>query len=49
MHTKYVHPELGKEVEFGIAGYYTPQKVSRLDYDGRQVLYEVGRVKLESS
>lgn len=49
MNTKYIHPELGKEVVFGIAGHYTPQQEGKLEYKGRQVLYEVGQVVLESA
>jgi len=47
--TKYTHLELGKDVIFGIAGYYTPQQEVRLKYDGREVLYTIGQVVLESS
>ena len=47
--TKYTHQELGKDIIFGIAGYSTPQQEVRLEYNGREVLYEVGRVVLESS
>jgi len=46
---KYVHPELGKEVVFGIAGHYTPQQEAKVAYNGRQVLYEVGEIVMESA
>ena len=45
---KYTHLELGQDVEIGIAGYYTPEKEERLKYDGREVLYVVGRAVVES-
>ena len=45
----YTHLELGKDVETGIAGYYTPQREVRLDLNGREVLYVVGRAVIESS
>jgi hypothetical protein len=47
--TKYTHLELGKEVIFGIAGYYTPQQEVILNYNGREVLYITGQVTMESS
>lgn len=47
--TKYTHLELGKDVIFGIAGYYTPQQELILNYDGREVLYITGQVTMESS
>ena len=46
---KYTHLEPGKDVIFGIAGYYTPQQEVRLKYNGREVLYAIGQVVLESS
>ena len=49
MSTKYTHLELGKDVEIGIAGYYTPQQEVRLKYDGREVLYVIGKAVIESS
>ncbi|MFC1918421.1 hypothetical protein ACFLWW_00395 [Chloroflexota bacterium] len=45
---KYTHLELGKDAEIGIAGYYTPQKEERLEYNGRELLYVIGRVVIES-
>ena len=45
---KYTHLELGQDVEIGIVGYYTPEKEERLQYDGREVLYVVGRAVVES-
>jgi len=47
--TKYSHLELGKDVPTGIAGYYTPLREVRLPYNGREVLYVVGKAVLESS
>jgi hypothetical protein len=46
---RYTHLEPGKNVVFGIAGYYTPQQESRLEYSGREVLYIIGQVVLESA
>jgi len=45
---KYTHLELGKDAS-AIAGYYTPEKEVRLEYDGREVLYVIGKVEIESS
>ena len=45
---KYTHLELGQDVEIGIAGYYTPEKEERLQYNGREVLYVIGRAVVES-
>jgi hypothetical protein len=47
--TKYTHLELGKDVIFGIAGYYTPQEELKLKYKGREVLYAIGQVVIESA
>ena len=47
--TKYTHLELGKDVEIGIAGYYTPEKEVTLKYNGREVLYVTGKAVIESS
>ena len=49
MSTTYTHLELDKDVEIGIGGYYTPQKEVRLKYNGREVLYVVGKAVVESS
>ena len=49
MNTKYTHLELDKDVESGIARYYTPQKEVRLQYNGREVLYVIGQAVVESS
>ncbi len=46
---RYTHLELDKEVETGIAGYYTPQKEIRLKYNGREVLCVIGQAVVESS
>ncbi len=46
--TEYTHQELGKDYG-GIAGYYTPQKEVRLDYQGHEILYIVGQAVIESS
>ncbi len=49
MSINYTHLELGKDVEIGIAGYYTPQQEARLKYNGKEVLYVIGRAVVESS
>jgi len=46
---KYTHLEVGKDVEIGIAGYYTPQQEVRLEYNGKEVLYVIGKAVIESS
>ena len=46
---KYTHLEAGKDVVIGIGGYYTPQQEVRLKYNGREVLYIIGRAVIESS
>ncbi len=48
MSTKYTHLPLSEDVE-AFAGYYTPEKEARLDYDGREVLYVIGRAVVESA
>ena len=47
--TKYAHLELDNDIVAGIAGYYTPQKEVRLQYNGREVLYVIGQAVIESS
>ena len=49
MNIKYTHLELGKDVEAGIAGYYTPEKEVRLAHNGREVLYVIGNAEVEAS
>lgn len=49
MNSKYTHLELGKDVEAGIAGYYTPEKEVRLKHNGREVLCVVGSAVVEAS
>jgi hypothetical protein len=46
---RYKHPEFGKDIPIGIAGFYTPIKEVRLPYLGREVLYLVSKSVLESS
>jgi hypothetical protein len=45
---KYAHLPLGKDVE-AFAGYYTPEKESRLKFEGREVLYVTGHVVVETT
>jgi hypothetical protein len=45
---KYTHLPLQKDVE-ALAGYYTPLKEARLQYQDREVLYIVGQAVIESS
>lgn len=49
MRLQYTHLELDKDYPGGIAGYYVPQKEVRLKYDGREVLYVIGKAVIESS
>ena len=49
MSTKYTHLELDQDVVIGIGGYYTPQQEVRLQHNGKEVLYVVGRAVVESS
>jgi hypothetical protein len=49
MSAKYTHLELGKDVDAGISGYYTPEKEIRLQHNGREVLCVVGNAVVESS
>jgi hypothetical protein len=46
---RYPHLELGKDVDLGIAGYYTPEKEIRLEYNGREVLVIIGKAVVEAS
>ena len=48
MAQEYTHQELEKEVTF-FSGYYIPLKESKLDYNGREVLYVSGTSVIESS
>ncbi len=45
----YKHLIPGKEIPFGIAGYYVLYKEEKLPYKGREVLYLVGKAVIESS
>jgi hypothetical protein len=47
--TRYTHLELGKDVETGIAGHYTPQKEVRLKYNNKEALYVIGCAVVEAS
>jgi hypothetical protein len=49
MSTKYTHLELGKDIESGIAGYYTPEKEVRLKHNGKEALYVIGIAVVESA
>lgn len=46
--SKYTHLELNRDVP-APSGYYTPQKEVRLGYKGREVLYTVSQVVIDSS
>ena len=46
---QYTHMTPGKNIAFGIAGYYTPQQEIRLPYDGRDILYVTGQVIMEAA
>ena len=45
---KYTHLELGKDVEIGMGGYYTPEKEASIKYNDREILYVVGKAVIES-
>jgi hypothetical protein len=47
--TSYTHLTPGKNIVFGIAGYYTPQQEMRLPYNDREVLYVTGQVIMEAA
>ncbi|MFC1921358.1 hypothetical protein ACFLYQ_06520 [Chloroflexota bacterium] len=46
---RYVHQEPGKDIIFGIAGRYIPYGDNIIEYNGRQVIYEIGQVRMEAS
>jgi len=46
---EYTHLELGEDVAIGIAGYYTPGREVRLDYNGREVLCVLGSAVVEAA
>jgi hypothetical protein len=46
--TVYTHTDLNSEVH-SIAGYYCPLKESRLPYNGREVLYILGKADIDNS
>ncbi len=48
MSIEYTHPELNREVH-GIAGYYVPIEEHVVPYNGREVIYTLGHVCIESS
>ena len=45
---KYTHLELNRDIE-ALAGYYTPQKEVRLQYNGREVLYVISQAVVDAS
>jgi hypothetical protein len=47
--TRYTHLTPGKNIVFGIAGYYTPQEETVLPYNGREILYVTGQVIMEAA
>jgi len=44
----YTHPRLGEEVE-AISGHYVPQREERIEWDGKELLYLVGYMIVDSS
>ncbi len=44
----YTHLELNKDIE-ALAGYYTPLKEVKMQYNDRELLYVVGQVVVDSS
>ncbi len=47
--SEYTHLKLDEDYATGIAGYYTPQKEVRLNYNSREVLYVTGQAVIESA
>jgi len=45
---EYTHIKLDQECNC-LAGYYAPQKEVRLEYNGREVLYVVGKAVIEAA
>ncbi len=45
---EYTHQKLGRDYS-GLAGYYTPLREARLEYNGPEVLYIWGHAAIESS
>jgi hypothetical protein len=43
---RYTHTPLNEDVE-AFAGYYTPEKEVRLEFQGREILYVTGHVVIE--
>jgi hypothetical protein len=46
--TRYTHLPIGKDVE-AFAGYYTPEKEVRLNFNKREVLYVTGHIVIETT
>ena len=46
--TKYTHLELNQDIE-ALAGYYTPQKEVRFQYNNREVLYLISQAVVNRS
>lgn len=46
--SKYTHLELNKDIP-APAGYYTPQKEVKLEFNGREVLYVLSQTAIETS
>jgi hypothetical protein len=44
--TRYTHTPLNQDVE-AFAGYYTPEKEVRMEFQGREILYITGHVVIE--
>ena len=45
---EYTHLPLGKDVP-AYAGYYSPEKEVRIPFHGREILYVIGQVVIESA
>ena len=45
---EYTHPKLNEDLH-SIAGYYTPEKEVKLNYNDRKVLYVIGEAVVEAS
>lgn len=45
---RYTHTPLNQDVE-AFAGYYTPEKEGRMEFQGREILYVIGHVVVETT
>ena len=48
MKKEYIHDEIDQEERF-VAGYYIIEDEKRLNYQGKEVMYVVGRAEIDNS